>query len=40
MNNQVLVDVILERLPAQISGITFIFSSPSGSVSKNKYYVN
>lgn len=40
MKGQVLVDVVLDRLPATNSGITFTFLSQGGSVSKNKYYVN
>jgi len=40
VKTQLLVDVILDRLPASNSAITFTLINPRGSVSKNKYYVN
>ncbi|WP_278287333.1 hypothetical protein [Caloranaerobacter ferrireducens] len=40
MKAQVLSNVILDRLPASNSAITFIQAIQGGSVSKIKYYVN
>jgi len=40
VRTQALVDLILERLPAANSGITFNFIVQGSSMSKIKYYVN
>jgi hypothetical protein len=40
MKKQLLVNTILDKLPATNSGITFIFAISGGNLSKIKYYVN
>ncbi|MBB6217644.1 hypothetical protein HNQ80_003767 [Anaerosolibacter carboniphilus] len=40
MRKQLLVNTILEKLPASNSGIIFISAISGGSLSKIKYYVN